>query len=129
MNSLLETIPCQRGEGEGRAHGVREWDIGEQRYIETMVATGGDLTVDNEVIARCARDDADRTADRVAPKERALWPFEDFHTLDIEQILIGAHGAREVDTIEIDPDSGVEIEGEVILPDAADGGREHRGGS
>jgi hypothetical protein len=79
-----------------------------------------------KLVARCARDDADGAADRIAPEQRALRTVQDFDAFDVEQILVGADRACEIDAVDIDADPGIQVEGEVILADATDGCRQHR---
>ncbi len=80
-------------------------------------------------MAGIAGDDRDRPADGVAPEQGALRPFQDLNPVDIEHGGVGPHAAGQVDAVDIDADARVQVEGEVVLADAADIGREHRVGT
>src|SRR6185312_7891387 len=68
----------------------------------------------------------DRAADGVRAEQRALRTFQDFDAIHVEQLLIRTDGARQVHAVEVDTDAGVQVEGKIVLADAADRGRENR---
>ncbi len=77
-------------------------------------------------MAGIARHDGDRPADGVAAEQGALRALEDLDPVDVEHVGVRPDAAGEVDAVDIDPDARVEVEGEVVLADAADIGGQHR---
>src|SRR5665213_1615450 len=88
---------------------------------------GRGLSFERELFARIARHDADGAADGVTSEQSALRAFEDFDARDVEEIDVRADRASEINAVQIDAHAGIEVEREVVLADAADRGREHRG--
>src|SRR5205807_5386173 len=70
--------------------------------------------------------DTDRASYGVRAEERALRTLQDLDAIHIEEVLIGADGAREIDAVQVDADARIQVERKVILTDAADGGGKHR---
>jgi len=54
-----------------------------------------------------------------------LRALQHFDAVDVEQVDVGADGSREVDAVHVHADAGFEIEGKVVLPNAADVGAQH----
>ena len=71
----------------------------------------------------------DRTADGVAPVERALRAAQDFDPFDIINVENGGLWPVEIDIVEIDADALLETRNRVLLADAANEGGERRVGS
>src|SRR5262245_30173763 len=69
--------------------------------------------------------DVDGAADRVASEESALRTLEDLDALDVQQVLVGTDRTGEEYAVDIDAYAGVDVEGEVVLADAANRGRQH----
>jgi len=57
----------------------------------------------------------------VLRRQRALRAVQDLDALDIEQILVRADRARVIDAVDINADARIEVEGEVVLTNTADG--------
>src|SRR6267154_2051759 len=64
--------------------------------------------------------------DGVGPEQRSLRALEDLDAIDVEQIEVRADGAGEKYPVQIHAHARIQVECEIILSDAADGGREHR---
>ena len=71
-------------------------------------------------VARTARDELDRSANRVLAIERALGTAQDLDAVEVEQIELTAANPRQIDVIDIDADGGIECLQSVGLADAAD---------
>ncbi len=109
---------------------VRSFSVSGMSAVNAMSAPAeaarADGRDDSPLCTRDVRDDADRAADGVTAEQGALRALEDLDAVDVQQVLVRADRAREVHAVEVDADAGVEVEGEVVLPDTADGRGEHR---
>src|SRR2546430_17592193 len=62
--------------------------------------------------ARRVGHDADRTANSVRAEEGALRALQDLDAIHIEEVLIGADGACEIDAVQVDADGGIQVRSE-----------------
>jgi hypothetical protein len=118
----LVPVLIAAGERDRRQHIGCERNICHDRHIAPIVAAAGDLTLDPKFIPGSARDDTDSATDGIATEQGSLRPLQDFNVIDIHQILVRAHGTGKINTINVDPDSRVQIEGEIVLTNAANRG-------
>ncbi len=72
------------------------------------------------------RHDADGATDGVGAEQGALGSLENFDAIHVQQILVGTDGARQIHTVDIHADAGIQVECEIVLADAADGRGQHR---
>src|SRR6185437_10919315 len=97
-----------------------------KREVAQIVAAAGGAADESRRVGRRVRHDADRAADGVRAEQRALRALQDFDAVHVEQLLVRTDGARQVHAVEVDADAGVQVEGKIVLADAADRGRENR---
>ena len=100
--------------------------IGREAEVTAVQAAGRDLRRELLLVARRVGDDADRATFGVGAEQGALRTLEDFDAVHIQQVLVGTDGAGQVDAVQVHADGGIEVEGEIVLADAADRGGEHR---
>ena len=133
---LLETVTIL---GRKRHLGIERFS--DQRsfdgtpHVEAIVAAPGDFALHTEFITRAASHDVDRAADGIAAEQGALRAFQHLKTFDVEQVHVGADRAGQVNAIHVNANARLQVEREVLLPDAADicgkhvvAGAEGRGG-
>ncbi len=124
-DALLVAVALLRRECETGRQVIRDRYINRAGEIVAIEAAGCHLDLALEDVAGLACDDADRPADRIATEQGALRPFQNLDALDIQKVLVRADRPRVIDAIDINADAWVEVEGEIVLADAADRRREH----
>ena len=72
------------------------------------------------------RHDADCAANGVGAEQGALRALEDLNPVDVQEILVRADRACEKYAVDVDAHAGIQVEREVVLPDAAYRGGQHR---
>ena len=105
----------------------RDRQVGRESDIGAAETAARCLGLETRFCSGLVSHDVDRTADGVAAEQRALGAFQDFNAIDVQKVLIRANRAREEDAVEIHAHARVDVEGEVILADAANRRREYRG--
>ena len=125
-NDLLPARLVLRGDADrGQQRVLDERQVGRETEVAPIVAAAGDVADEAFLVARRVGHDADRAADGVRTEQRALRAFQDFDPVHVEQLLVRADGARQVNAVDVDADAGVQVEGKIILANAADRGREN----
>ena len=126
-NDLLPPgLVLRRDADAGEQHVLDDRQVGRERHIAAVVTAAGSLGDETGFVARCMCHDADRAADGVGAEQGALRALENLDSVHVQQVLVRADGASEKHAVEIHADAGVEVEREVVLPDAANGGGQHR---
>src|SRR5207248_4316380 len=120
-NHSLVTVAYLRRYGDAREQSVADRHVrgeGEIAAVESSRVRFGDEV---RLAARRVGHDTDRASYGVRAEERALRTLQDLDAIHIEEVLIGADGAREIDAVQVDADARIQVERKVILTDAADG--------
>ena len=127
--ALQEAVARLDAEGESGAKAIGDRHRYRPAHLEQLVAAQRHVALGFECVTRIGRDDGDRAADRIAAEQSALRPLQYFHPLDIEQILVRADRAGEIDAVEINADARIDVEGEIVGPDTANIGGQNGGGT
>ena len=115
----LVSVAGLRRNAHRRQDVARDRHVGSQIDVVAVVGADGHAAIDRRFLSRRVGDDIDRAADGVASEERALRTLQDFNAIHIQQALVCTDGARQIHAVEVDTDARVQIEGEVVLADAA----------
>ncbi len=124
--ALEITVSRLDREGYRARQPIRDWNVRCAARLEQLVAARCRVADEAELVARIMGDDGNRAADGVAAKQRALRTFKHFDPLDVAQFLVRADRTCKVDAVQIDADTRIYIEGEVVGPDATNIGGQHR---
>jgi hypothetical protein len=101
-----ERAPCGQIDARSRA--------------ELVVAADREVLLDAELAGRRARDEVDGAARRVATEQRPCGPSEHLDALDVRDIETVGGIAAEVDAVEIDADSVVDLALRIVRQHPAD---------
>jgi hypothetical protein len=98
----------ERAADAGENAALDQWAAGHRMPGKGIVIAIAEAGVDIGVVGRLARDIVDRTRDRVLAVQRALWPAQHLHPLEIEQVHVGGGRAAEIDAVDEDTDALIE---------------------
>ncbi len=118
----LVTVASLRGHAQRGQEVGADRNVGGEREVASVEAAARRLSHEPRGIPWRVSDDADGAPDGVSAEQRALGAFENLDPVDVEEILIGADGAREINAVEVNAYTRIQVEREVVLADAADGG-------
>src|SRR5262249_39647769 len=121
-NYPLVTVAYLRGHGNAGKQTAADRHVCGETEIAPVESPAGRFGGEMWLGAPGVRGGAGRAADGIRAEESALRPPQDLDAVHVEQVLVGSDGARQIDAIEVHADAGIQVEGEVILTDAADGG-------
>ncbi len=83
--------------------------IAQLRIAGACVAlTEAEISRSLRVEGRRLGDDADGADRRVLPQQRALWTSQDFHSIEIREVLVGHSRVREVHAVDQHADRGLQ---------------------
>ena len=126
---LAEAIVTQPGDRGADAEHVADRRADRHNAIGLVIAAIGRLGLDLQLIGQPGGHIFDRTADRVAPIERALRPAKHLDALHIVNVEQRSLRAIEIDVVDIDADARLETGHRILLADAANEGGERRIGA
>ena len=126
---LAEAIVTQPGDRGADAEHVADRRADRHNAIGLVIAAIGRLGLDLQLIGQPGGHIFDRTADRVAPIERALRPAKHLDALHIVNVEQRSLRAIEIDVVDIDADARLETGHRILLADAANEGGERRVGA
>ncbi len=125
---LAEAVAVEVGDGDASTQRAVASERAADRRLEVELAVvpNRHRGVAIDLGRQPARDVFDRTADGVLAVERALWTAQNFDALNVEHVEQGTLRARDVDVVEIEPDTRINTPQRVGLADAANEHRERR---
>ena len=110
--------------GHGHRQRFADGRVGKEVAVQASQAASLEIDASTPVPHGLSRDDVQRAAEGVAPRERALGPAQHLHPLDVQQVHVGAHVAPQVDAVHVDAHGRIGGDDVVLQADAA---HEHRG--
>ena len=105
QEAVLLTV---RGRDTEAEHVARDRPADRARYEPTIVRTGvAAIRARFEDVARLARNDVDRAAQRILAIKRALRTAQHFDAVDVEQRIVEVSGVRLINAVDEQPDAGL----------------------
>ncbi len=117
--TLDVTILFLRQQREAAEQIIRDRHIDRTLEINPVIRAVGCCHIAFKFIVWLFRRDADRTTVGVTAKQRALRSAQHFNTFDIDQVEDTANRARNINTVDIQTDTGFGRRQKFFLPDTA----------